>query len=410
MISLRNFRYFRFLTILGLAILGQGLLLAELCAKEDPPAKKDSSAKDDPAPMKDTKAEKELTLEEKFKARIAAFREKQKKGALAVAILTSRSEFFDGSGSISGKEGDPAPTSATPFEIGSITKVFTGILLSEAVERGELRLDEPLGKILPDWKFPEFDTRQITAIDLTTHTSGLPPVPLEVTARAIMPWLDPYETYTVDKLKKDMGTLSITRPPGASQAYSNLGVGLLGTILTLKANKERFTDLVKERILDPWGMKKTVPNIKKLEGRPAAFNAAGLPANAWTFDALGGAGCLASTTEDLLIFSRKFLDPRDKKTVLARVMRNWRDLPSNEQASFQTKSIGFGAFQAKAKGRNETIYWHNGGTGGFCSFWAVVPEKKIAVVILCSVADRKVDRMGIDLLLEALKQDGSAGK
>lgn len=344
------------------------------------------------------------TLDSKIQDRVQKFREKQKKGALVVAMIHPQGNTFHSSGTISGKEGTPGPTATTPFEIGSITKVFTGILLSEAVERGELRLDDPLAKVLPGWKIPEVETRQITALDLTTHTSGLPPVPLEVTTRAILSFLDPYATYTTEKLKKDLETMRLANAPGVSHAYSNLGVGLLGSTLAIKAGKPHYNDLVKERILDPWGMKATVPNQSIIQGHPVAYSSSGSETKAWTFDALSGAGCLTSTAEDMLTFSRKFLDPGEKKSVLARVMRPWRELRVIDMGQFQTRSVGLGAFQAKMKGSNETIYWHNGGTGGFSSFWAVIPEKKIAIVILASVSDRAVDKVGWDLLAEGLAQ------
>lgn len=344
------------------------------------------------------------TLDSKIQDRVQKFREKQKKGALVVAMIHPMGNAFHSSGTITGKEGSPAPTATTPFEIGSITKVFTGILLSEAVERGELRLDDPLSKVLQGWKIPEVDTRQITALDLTTHTSGLPPVPVEVTTRAILPFLDPYATYTAEKLKKDLEMTQLAKAPGASHAYSNLGVGLLGTALAIKSGKPHYNNLVKERILDPWGMKATVPNQSIIQGRPVAYSSSGSETKAWTFDALSGAGCLTSTAEDMLTFSRKFIEPGEKRSVLARVMRPWRELRVIDMGQFQTRSVGLGAFQAKKKGSEETIYWNNGGTGGFSSFWAVIPEKKIAIVIMASVSDRAVDKVGWDLLAEGLAQ------
>jgi len=373
----------RFFLLFGI-LFGVAAIPGILLAQDKEPPSRDSAAK--------------------VRAQIAKFREKQKHGDLVVSLITPAGEVFEASGSQEAKGGHPAPTPDTPFELGSVTKVFTGILLSEAVQRGELRLDDPLDKILPDWKFPSVDSRRITPLDLTTHTSGLPPVPFEVATRALLPFLDPYATYSQENLKKDLKTIELKTPPGAKHAYSNLGVGLLGTVVTLKAGKTDFAGLTKERILDPWGMKSTVANQVKLPGRPKAYDDSHLPSIPWTFQALAGAGGLTSTTRDMDRFSKKWFDPGSSQPVLDRVRLPWREVPVVKTGDWETRAIGLGAFQARLKGTKETLYWHNGGTGGFSTFWGVMPEKKIAITIMASVSDRKVDKLAWDILAGELSR------
>ena len=66
----------------------------------------------------------------------------------------------------------------TLYEIGSITKVFTSLLLADMAQRGEVKLDDPIAKYVPTTaKIPQREGRQITLVDLATHTSGLPRMP-----------------------------------------------------------------------------------------------------------------------------------------------------------------------------------------------------------------------------------------
>ena len=91
-----------------------------------------------------------------------------------------REYFFYGQTKADG----PTPTSETLFEIGSVSKTFTALLLALAVERGEVKLDDPVRALLPaDWPVPRRGEREITLLELATHTSGLPNNPPNLTLR-----------------------------------------------------------------------------------------------------------------------------------------------------------------------------------------------------------------------------------
>ena len=131
------------------------------------------------------------------------------------------------------RDSDRTVDGDTVFEIGSATKVFTGLLLADAVERGEMKLDDPISKYLPSSvKVPTRNGRQITLLDLATHTSGLPRLPDNLAPKD---GNNPYADYTVEQMYAFLSGYTLPRDIGATYEYSNLGAGLLGHILALKA-------------------------------------------------------------------------------------------------------------------------------------------------------------------------------
>jgi CubicO group peptidase (beta-lactamase class C family) len=110
----------------------------------------------------------------------------------------------------------------TIFEIGSVTKVFTSLLLMDMVQRGEVALTDPVSKFLPsNVKMPERNGKKITLADLSTQTSGLPLMPANM--RPKDPMNNPYADYTVDRLYRfpGMATISLPRRPmGAESSRS----------------------------------------------------------------------------------------------------------------------------------------------------------------------------------------------
>src|SRR5207244_1074108 len=134
------------------------------------------------------------------------------------------------------------------------SKAFTAVLLADMVTRGEVKLDDPVSKYLPETvKVPAYQDRVITLLDLTTQTSGLPRLPSNL--KPADPG-NPYADYDVDRLYAFLNGYTLTRAPGAKYEYSNLGVGLLGHALARRAGKS-YEELVTERILKPLKMTRT---------------------------------------------------------------------------------------------------------------------------------------------------------
>ena len=151
---------------------------------------------------------------------------------------------------------DPRPLNGdTVYEIGSITKVFTSLLLADAVGRGEVALNDPVGDFLPaKVTMPERGGRAITLEDLATHTSGLPRLPTNFSPKD---HANPYADYSFENLYAFLSSYQLTRDIGAQYEYSNLGGGLLGHALTLRARATDYEELVRTRVLGPLGLSST---------------------------------------------------------------------------------------------------------------------------------------------------------
>jgi len=143
------------------------------------------------------------------------------------------------------------PDGDTVFEIGSITKVFTSIILADMVERGEVALDDPVQRLLPaDVRVPTRNGAAITLLHLATHSSGLPRLPENLDPADPA---NPYADYTVAQLYAFLSSHELGRDIGETVEYSNLGVGLLGHALATRADSD-YETLVRDRVLRPLAM------------------------------------------------------------------------------------------------------------------------------------------------------------
>ena len=150
---------------------------------------------------------------------------------------------------------DRVPDGDTVFEIASITKVFTGILLAQAVLNGEVKLDDPIFMYLPEGvTAPEYEGRSITLLDLATHTAGLPRWPSN---NGPVVGSNPFADYGLDQMYDFLSGYRLTRAPGSMYEYSNYGFSLLGNLLVRRASQADYEALLLERITRPLGMDST---------------------------------------------------------------------------------------------------------------------------------------------------------
>lgn len=259
------------------------------------------------------------------------------------------------------------------FEIGSVTKVFTGILLADMHSRGEVDMTAPAQRYAPSGlALPTRNGKEITLELLATQRSGLPRLPSNMQPADPA---NPYADYTVAQLHDFVSNYELPRDPGASYEYSNLGVGLLGHILASRAGKS-YEQLVSERILSPLGMGMTgitlTPEMQ--ENLVVGHDAAGNSVAGWDLPTLAGAGALRSTMNDMLTFLEANIGaPKDD---LERAMRESHRV----RASDGDQGIGLAWGVVKVNGRK--IITHDGGTGGYGAFIAFDPDREIGVVLL----------------------------
>ena len=294
--------------------------------------------------------------------------------------------------------GSPGPGSLpldadSVFEIGSITKVFTAILLADMADKGEVALDDPIAKYLPkNIRVPEKNGRTITLLDLSVQVSGLPRMPDNF--KPANPQ-NPYVDYTVEQMYDFLSRHELRRDPGALFEYSNFGVGLLGHVLTLRAGKS-YERLVKERILDPLDMDHTAITLTPWMQQHLAkgHNVKGEVVSNWDVGVLAAAGGLRSTLTDMLKFARANLEAKDR---LTRVMQRTHAerAPAGGPAGGPAMFIGMNWVIRRSDGQD--ITWHNGGTAGYRTWMGFDAKRKTAAVVLTN-SGHGADDLGFALL------------
>jgi CubicO group peptidase (beta-lactamase class C family) len=268
------------------------------------------------------------------------------------------------------------PTGSTVFEIGSVSKTFTAALLADAIRQGLVKLDDPVSKYLPDSIPPlRYDGVDVTLQMLANHTSGLPRLPANLDASRTFDSKNPYAQYNEEDLFAYLKAATFTQKPGTSYAYSNLGMGLLGTILSRRIGKP-YEHLLTEIIAKPIGLRNTGISITSGKQLAQGYGNGKQPVSNWDFLALVGAGGIQSTVDDLLRYVQANLGkaPADLSTDL---QLTHTPTYSNQHVHVM---IGLGWHINAQTGWR----WHNGGTGGFRSFIGFDPVKKTGIVVLAN--------------------------
>lgn len=276
---------------------------------------------------------------------------------------------------VSGPDSVPIGSDAV-FEIGSVTKTFTGTLLADMVLRGEVSLDDPVSRYLPDdVRMPSRNGRAITLLDLATHRSGLPTVPDNMRTPGREP---PDWEYTVEDAYAFLSEYELPREPGAEREYSNFGFGLLAHILA-RAGGASFRELIRERILGPLGMART--GFVESDGVPEGAvtgHRNGEPVRYRTpWEIMDGAGGLYSTAGDLLKFADALVGPAvtdvERAVQLAAEVR----VPAGEEGAGQGLGWGTSVYPGE-----QPVIGHGGGTTGFSARLLVMPATGTATVLL----------------------------
>lgn len=266
--------------------------------------------------------------------------------------------------------GDAGPQ--TVFEIGSVTKVFTALLLADMAERGQVRLSDLATRYLPGATSP------VTLADLATHTSGLPRLPPGLLWSALASPRDPYAHYPEARLVRSARRSLRTSTRPNDYAYSNYGYGLLGYLLG-RAAYSSYQKLVADRICGPLGLDDTRFEVRQAaRDRMAQGHARGRPVPAWHMGALAAAGGLRSTAADLARLLCACLAPATAplEGAIRATLRPRAAIPSGQ--------IGLGWHHTRRE--DGEIIWHNGMTGGFSAMIAFGPAQGLGVAALANSA------------------------
>jgi CubicO group peptidase (beta-lactamase class C family) len=313
------------------------------------------------------------------------------RGALVVGVLA------DGETSFHVRRGDQDQVDErTLFEIGSITKPFTGALLAEMCLRGEVAMDDPVSKHLPDSELPRWRERPPTLEELATHRADLPNAPsglgrkemaLALGLRSTDPWAG------VDRAAYHAAVrhTAARRAPGGRFRYSSLGFALLGDALSARAGAP-YGDLLRDRIGAPLALADTAvdPPPALRQRLVGGHSRRGRPRPPLR-DQMAAAGAIRASAGDLLRFLAASLSPPDAPPGPALALAAAPRVTINKRMA-----LGLGWMVLRRKDKPE-IVCHNGGTWGFRSFAAMIPRSRAAVVVLTNSA-RSVDRLGMKLV------------
>jgi CubicO group peptidase (beta-lactamase class C family) len=314
----------------------------------------------------------------------------RKNAALIIAVYQRGNRLIEGFG-ITNEKDPREPDERTFFEIGSVTKVFTGIALARLVEDGKISLEDSIAPALPEGiTCPIRAGKPITFLELVTHTSGLPRLPENM--KPANP-ANPYAGFTNADLFESLAKVRL----GEGYAYSNYGFGLLGQLLSLKAGKP-YAALVADSVTRPLVMNETSCSLSPLQKLRLAsgHNRKGQVVPNWDMDAMAPAGALRSNARDMLRFVEANLNP--SATPIGPALELAQEIHFD---SFG-EHVGLG-WQVRRTVQGPVFIWHNGGTGGYASFVGFDREHQTGVIVLSSTGDAMVgdfstDAIGMHLL------------
>lgn len=293
---------------------------------------------------------------------------------IAVAVIEDDETNFINIG-YANKETKQAVNNKTYFEIGSISKTFTAMALASMVNEGKLKLTDPVQLYLPKGvTLPTLNDKPITFLSLANHTSGLPRLPSNM-AFAIPQ--NPYVDYSVEDMYQFLSNYQLPREVGSTPEYSNLGMGLLGHVLSL-IDKKSYQTMIQDRVLSPLMMNETFIDIPANEYSKLSqgYNEQLMPTLHWQLPALQGAGALKSTIKDLAIYLQESMN---KNT-----LTNEFSLTQTTSATFTAPNTSIGLAWIIDESSGNKIFMHDGGTGGYRSFIGFNEQNQKGIVILAN--------------------------
>ncbi|MCG8449175.1 MAG: serine hydrolase [Pirellulales bacterium] len=283
------------------------------------------------------------------------------------------------------------PDGQTIYEIGSVSKVFTGLLLADAAVHHRVSLVTPADDLLPEGVAMNrrHESLPIRLWHLSTHTSGLPRLPDNLEPADPN---DPYADYNGKHLATFLRKFEPRKRPGEEIAYSNLGAGLLGDLLASE-RETNYESLLKQRIAESLGLEDTriELNVDQQSRLASPHAEGGAPDHEWHFDKLGGAGAIRSTVDDLLKFAHAQLHPPKGKLGQA-IDLAWQihQKPLEEG----DPSLGLGWHVAG----DGSTRWHNGQTGGYHAAVFINRRFDAAAIVLTNTATGEVDALAAQLI------------
>jgi len=285
------------------------------------------------------------------------------------------------------------------FEMMSITKVLTSVLLAEMAARGEVAFDDPVAKYLPPSVVLHERGRSITLLDLATYTSGLPNMPGNLPPN----WYEspnPMGDYTEAKLYEFLSSYVPKYEPGTHYEYANVSFGLLGIALARRAGKS-YEKLLVERVCDPLGLADTritlTGDMRRhlVQGHDMDLK----PTQLWDWPAMPGAGYVRSSANNLAAFLKACLGLAQTplNTTIARLLGTRKTTP------LAGTEVGLGWF-ISSDGEEE-IAWKSGLSAGCNTFIGFSTRRRRGAVLLSNFLWQPIDAGTINMGIKMINPD-----
>lgn len=266
----------------------------------------------------------------------------------------------------------PATTNSV-YEIGSISKTFTGLLLAIMAKKHDFDLDEAIHTHWPQsFKLNDEAGQAISFTHLATHTSGLPRLPNNLNLFSD----DPYAAYSRDDLIEAVTAMQPTKA-GSHYAYSNFGAGLLGETMAVIA-EDSYNNLIQKHILTPLNLNQTYMTLNEVPSAQLAQGYLfGIATPPWNFQALAGAGSIRGSIKDLLSYGAAYLNTKNNNLSAA------MNLATQVHYAEDNLKIGLGWHFSKSG-----LLWHNGATAGFSSMIIIDKSRQKVVAAITNTSNQ----------------------
>lgn len=327
---------------------------------------------------------------------------------MVIGIKYQDSIFYYGYGNIS-KNSDQQPNENTLFEIGGLTKAFTGSLVSLLVAEGKMNYESTLNEFLPQEEKNE-DLQQLTIDQLVTHTSKMPRMPMEFGVKEIEPnnpyahytsqdLMDFYKTYIPIPQKKKKRKRWKRRKGNLKNkdnyVYSHLNYALLERAIEENQNQP-FEQVLKNKVLNPIGLTDTRVLLTNDQKKRLAtgYTTSGKSTPPWTFRSFKASEGLKSTAKDLITFAEVHMGSHHNN--LAQAFAESHEGRKRTGLSKRVKSSrGWHIISTNKKYYD--IVAHTGNTNGHRAYLAFVKESETAVVILTN-SEHNLQNLGYLIL------------
>ena len=308
--------------------------------------------------------------------------------SLVISWLSPEAGFGSfGMGQLS-REDKRVPNETTAFEIGSVTKTFTALLLARRIAIGELTLNTELSDLLPKDCRPPATTTPVRLVDVATHTAGFPAIPSNL-ERDMSRFVVDYSVFDECKMRGFLRGFESLTDPGKTFVYSNAGFGVLGWALAQRAESS-FEELLRAELFEPLQLTNTFIRItaKRADTLAPSHDPNGDLVPPADFATLEACGAIRSTAADLMRYLRAQLEPSGELAPALELTQtvNFRD--------HRGITIGL-AWQFSRDGK---ILFHDGQTGGQACFVFFNPSTQTAGLVLANGSTPRVAELGLRLM------------